>query len=71
MGPLNLPATLPYHASQMYARNVANFVGSMAADGQLGWDLEDEVVRETLVIRDGEIVHPRVREILGLSTAQS
>lgn len=65
-GPVNVPSTVPYHASQMYARNVANFLGGLIKKGVLKIDLEDEVLRESLVVRDGEIFHPRVRELLGL-----
>ena len=69
LGPVNLPATVPYHASQMYARNVANFLLNMVKDGELHFDLEDPITRETLVARDGEVVHPKVRELLGLPPA--
>jgi NAD(P) transhydrogenase subunit alpha len=77
IGPTNLPATVPYHASQMYARNITTFLlhlmtagakrsGGSAAAGttpgpSLAIDPDDEITRETLVARDGEIVHPRVR----------
>jgi NAD(P) transhydrogenase subunit alpha len=64
LGPVNLPATVPYHASQMYARNIATFVRHLVRDGELHIDPEDEITRETLVTRDGEVVHPRVREAL-------
>jgi NAD(P) transhydrogenase subunit alpha len=66
MGPLNLAATVPYHASQLYARNLANFVVNLAADGALQLDKDDEIVRDSMVTRGGEIVHLRVREALGL-----
>jgi NAD(P) transhydrogenase subunit alpha len=66
LGPTNLPATVPYHASQMYARNIATFVLYLAKDGNLRVDPADEIVRETLVIDRGEIVNGRVREALGL-----
>ncbi len=69
LGPVNLPATVPYHASQMYARNVANFLLNMVKDGELHFDVEDPITRETLVTRDGEVVHPKVRELLGLPPA--
>lgn len=65
-GPVNLPSTVPYHASQMYARNIATFLKHLIKDGQLALNLEDEIVRETLVTRDGEIVHPRVKEAMGV-----
>ena len=45
---------MPYHASQMYARNIATFLKNMVKDGQLNIDLTDEITRETLVARDGE-----------------
>ena len=67
LGPLNLPATVPYHASQMYAKNISTFLLSLVRDGQLHLDLDDEVTAGALVIRDGEIVHPQVREALGLA----
>jgi H+-translocating NAD(P) transhydrogenase subunit alpha len=64
MGPTNLPATVPYHASQMYSRNMVTFVTHLVKNGQLSFDMEDEITRETLVTRNGEVVHARVRELL-------
>jgi len=69
LGPVNLPATIPSHASQMHGRNVASFLALIVKGGELAIDLGDEIVRETLVARDGEVVHPRVREALGLPAA--
>jgi NAD(P) transhydrogenase subunit alpha len=66
-GPFNLAATLPFHASQLYAKNVANFVLNMVQKGELSLDAGDEIVRDTMLARDGEITHPRVREALGLA----
>lgn len=68
-GPLDLPSSVPLHASQMFAKNVATFLAQIVKDGSLHLDLEDEVVRETLVARDGEVVHERVRETLGSTSA--
>src|SRR3954453_18867220 len=65
LGPLNLPSTIPYHASQMYGKNIATFLKHLIKDGRLTLNLDDEIVRETLVTHDGEVVHPRVRETLG------
>lgn len=64
MGPTNLPATVPYHASQMYSRNIVTLVQHLVKGGQIAYDLEDEITRETLVTRNGEVVHARVRELL-------
>jgi H+-translocating NAD(P) transhydrogenase subunit alpha len=65
VGPVNLASTVPFHASQLYARNVATFLKNMMTkDGQLNINLEDEIVRETLVARNGEVVHPKVRALV-------
>ncbi len=67
MGPLNVAAMVPYHASQMYARNVAAFLKNMVKDGQLQIDLADDITRETLVTRAGEVVNPRVQALLSVN----
>jgi NAD(P) transhydrogenase subunit alpha len=66
IGWFNLASTVPYHASQMYARNVSAFLLHLIKDGKLALDLSDEIIRETLVTRGGEVVHPRVREFFSL-----
>jgi NAD(P) transhydrogenase subunit alpha len=66
LGPTNLAASAPFHASQLYARNLTAFLLHHLRDGALRLDTEDEITRETLVAQGGEIVHPRVREALGL-----
>lgn len=68
IGWFNLASTVPYHASQMYARNITAFLLHLVKDGKLQLDLEDEIVRETLLTRDGEVVNPRVREFFSLPT---
>ncbi|MCS6949963.1 MAG: Re/Si-specific NAD(P)(+) transhydrogenase subunit alpha [bacterium] len=67
IGPLNLPATMPYHASQLFAKNISSFALNLLKDGELHLNLEDQILSETLLTRDGQVVHPRVRERLGLS----
>jgi NAD(P) transhydrogenase subunit alpha len=69
-GPVNLPSTIPYHASQLYAKNIATFLKYLVKDGQIVLNREDEIVRETLVTYAGDVVHPRVRESLALATPQ-
>jgi H+-translocating NAD(P) transhydrogenase subunit alpha len=72
LGPLNLPSTIPYHASQMYAKNIATFLKYLIGkDGQLALDREDEIVRETLVTHSGEVVHAKLRELMGLTALQA
>ena len=61
LGPTNLPSTVPYHASQMYGRNVTTFVTHLVKDGVLTLSADDEIARETLVTRDGQVVHERVK----------
>jgi NAD(P) transhydrogenase subunit alpha len=63
-GPTDLPSSVPHHASQMYARNMSTFLLHLLTDGGLRPDLDEEIVKETLVTKDGEIVHARVREAL-------
>jgi len=66
IGRINIATEVPYHASQMYARNVTAFLLHLAKDGKLQINLEDEITRETLLTRDGEIVNQRVREFFKL-----
>ena len=56
IGVINLASAVPYHASQMYARNVTSFIRNMLKDGKLQLNLEDEIVRSTLVTQNGEVV---------------
>lgn len=69
MGPLNLPATVPYHASAMYAKNIATFLKLLVKDGAFHLNLEDDIVKETLVANGGELVHARVKEAAGAAAA--
>jgi len=66
IGAINLASGVPYHASQMYARNISAFLMHLVKDGKLQLNLEDEIVRETLLTRDGELVNGRVREFFQL-----
>ena len=66
MGPLNLPSTVAHHASQMYARNIAAFLQLLVKDGELYLNLEDQIIRETLLTHNKEVVNPRVRELLAV-----
>jgi NAD(P) transhydrogenase subunit alpha len=65
-GPTNLAATAPYHASQMYAKNISTFLLHLLKDGKLLVDTSDEITRDTLLTQGGDVVQARVREILGL-----
>jgi len=66
IGWFNLASTVPYHASQMYARNVSAFLLHLVKDGKLQLNMDDEIVRETMLTRGGEVVNARVREFFSL-----
>jgi len=70
IGPSNPPALVPYHASQMYSKNITTFLlHLLGKDGAqkpaLALSTDDEITRETLLTHGGDVVHPRVRELLG------
>jgi NAD(P) transhydrogenase subunit alpha len=80
LGPTNLAASVAYHASQMYARNIVTLIQHLVvrtkdADGKatgaptLVLNPDDEITREILVTRGGEVVHPRVRDLVGASVS--
>jgi NAD(P) transhydrogenase subunit alpha len=66
IGKINVASDVPYHASQMYARNLTSFLTYLVKDGKLQLKMQDEIVRETLVTQNGEIVSARVREFLSM-----
>jgi NAD(P) transhydrogenase subunit alpha len=66
VGTINLASTVPYHASQMYAKNLTNFLVHLVKDGKLQLNLADEITRGTLITHQGEIVNSRVREFFAL-----
>jgi len=66
IGWFNLASSLPYHASQMYGRNISAFLQHLFVEGKLRLDLEDEIVRSTLLTRGGEVVNARAREFFSL-----
>jgi NAD(P) transhydrogenase subunit alpha len=65
-GTINLASSVPYHASQMYSRNLNSFLLHLAKGGELKINVEDEITRETLLTRGGELVNERVRQFFGL-----
>ena len=71
IGEYNLAGTVPYHASQMFAKNITSFLLHLVKDGKLQLNLQDEIIRETLVTYDGEVVSARVREFFSLPALQT
>jgi H+-translocating NAD(P) transhydrogenase subunit alpha len=71
LGPLNIPSTIPNHASQMYGSNLVSFLKLMVNKGELKINREDEIIRETLVTQGGEVVNASVSEKLGLAPVRA
>src|SRR5215207_8837571 len=67
MGQINLPSTMPVHASQMYAKNIQNLLDLLIKGGTFNPDYEDEIVKGTVITRNGEIVHDMTRQRLAES----
>jgi proton-translocating NAD(P)+ transhydrogenase subunit alpha len=66
LGPANLPSDVPFHASQMFAKNVTTFLAHLVKDGSWNFDTGDEIIRDTLIAREGQVVNEQIREALGL-----
>jgi proton-translocating NAD(P)+ transhydrogenase subunit alpha len=66
VGHINVASEVPYHASQMYAKNVTAFLALLMKDKQLQINRGDEIIRETLLTQNGEIVNERVRQFFSL-----
>jgi NAD(P) transhydrogenase subunit alpha len=66
IGAINLASSVPYHASQMYARNVTTFLLYLVKDGKLQLNTQDEIIRETMITHGGEVVNTRVRDFFKL-----
>ena len=66
LGPVNIPSDIPYHASQMYSKNLTTFLLHLIdKEGNFTLNTDDEITAGTLVTRDGKVVHPRVLDLLG------
>jgi NAD(P) transhydrogenase subunit alpha len=67
IGPTNLPSRMPVHASEMYAKNLFNFLSPFIKDGHLSIDWNDEIIAGSLLTHDGQIRHEGVRKALGVA----
>ena len=67
LGPVNLPSMVPTHAGQMLSANIAAVIKLFVCDGKIAVNLDDEIIRESLVTHQGKVVHSRVAELLGAS----
>jgi len=68
--PMNLPATIPVHASQLYSKNVTNFLNLLVKKGVLALDMNDEIIKGSCVAHNGDVVNERVAAILQAATAR-
>jgi NAD(P) transhydrogenase subunit alpha len=66
MGPENIPAMLAENASTLYSKNITTFFATMANDGEIDIDYEDEIISSTMVTRDGTVPNGDLKERLGL-----
>ncbi len=64
IGPLNLPSTMPTHASQMYARNISTLLQLMIKDGEIQLDFEDEIIGGCCITHQGQVVHERTKALM-------
>jgi len=71
IGHINLASSVPYHASQMYSRNLAAFLALLIKKSEPNIDLNDEIIRETLLTRGGEVVNSRVRDFFSLPRVEA
>lgn len=66
VGPVNLPSRMPVHTSEMFSKNLFNFLAPMLSEGLLKLDWDDEVIAGTALTHAGEVKHPVVKQVLGL-----
>jgi NAD(P) transhydrogenase subunit alpha len=71
VGPVNLASSIPYHASQMYARNLTAFLENLIQEGEISLNREDPIIADTLLTHEGEVVNPRLREFLSKPAGNS
>lgn len=67
----NLASTIPHHASQMYAKNLTAFLNILVENGELNINMDDDIIKDTLLTYKGEVINPRVKELLGTPNSKS
>ena len=63
-GTANIPSTMPFHATQLYAKNITSFITYMIKDGELNLDMDDEIISGAMFTHNGEITHGETKEAL-------
>ncbi len=63
IGPTNIASAIPYHASQMYSKNITTFLNHIVKEGKLSDDADDEILTDTMMTKNGDIVNKRIKEL--------
>ena len=71
LGPENLPSELAYHASQMFGKNIQTLLELIIDDGVINLNFDDEIIAGTVVSHKGDVPHPHMRKLLGLSESNT
>jgi NAD(P) transhydrogenase subunit alpha len=66
-GPLNVPGTVANHASELYAKNLLNFLELLIKEGEININLDDEIINDSLLTHDGKVHHPTLRERMNIN----
>ena len=68
IGEANLPGTMPINASELFAKNVHNFIVHLTSDGKFDWNMDDEITAGSLIVKDGTIVNDQLKESISPQT---
>lgn len=71
IAPLNLPSTMPVHASQMYSRVIQNFLGLLIQDGEVNLDLNDAIIKGMCITHDGDVIQEQTRQLMNLGAMEA
>ncbi len=64
IGEPNLPSLVPYHSSEMYARNLFNLINYASKEGKFNHNMDDEIIGKSTIVKDGQVVHERTKELI-------
>ncbi len=71
LAPLNMPSTMPVHASQMYSRVIQNFLGLLIKDGEVNLDLNDAIIKGMCITQGGDVIQEQTRQLMNLGTTEA
>lgn len=64
IGEPNLPSLVPYHASEMYSKNLFNLINYASKDGAFNLNMDDEIIKKSTIVKDGQVIHERTKELI-------